>query len=200
VWWLLAGCSLIAQLRPDPEHTQHQLEREMIAQRMRNAQLKEQLSHCTERSQDALDALYTELLQVFRSSEVSVTRRVDAVAITIPGDLLFASGTTRIRAEAEQPLSLLAVALSIHGELQVTVVGHTDNRELHGRLEQAHTDNWGLSTARAASVMRKLVSTHALAPARFTVAGRGATKPIADNATSAGQSLNRRVEVLLAGG
>jgi len=194
LWLLLTGCAL---LRPDRAPLNHQLEREVIALQMRNEQLRQAVEQCAAQPQPALGALHTELLQIFRDTEVTVTRDASSVQVSVPGDLLFASGTTRVRAEAAMPLDLLGVVLGVHPDVQVEVVGHTDDRSLGGALRRAHTDNWGLSAARAAAVARQLIEAYNVAPERLTIAGRGQTQPIADNATAAGQARNRRIEVRL---
>lgn len=117
--------------------------------------------------------------------------------MSIPGDLLFAPSTTRVRAEAAMPLDLLAVALGVHPEVLVQITGHTDDRSLGGALRTNYIDNWGLSSARAASVARELVETYAVSAERLTIAGRGEQEPVADNGTAEGQAQNRRVVVLL---
>jgi chemotaxis protein MotB len=192
--WLLVGCAL---LRPDSEHLSHQLERELLAQRLRNDQLRAELADCDEPVRPGLDTLHTELLQIFRGSEVTVTRSTAGVSVSIPGDLLFAPSTTRVRAEAAMPLDLLAVALGVHPEVLVQITGHTDDRSLGGALRTNYIDNWGLSSARAASVARELVETYAVSAERLTIAGRGEQEPVADNGTAEGQAQNRRVVVLL---
>lgn len=192
---LLGGCALITDRQ---EHLAHQLERELRASQIRTEQLRAELARCGAQPQQGLDALYTDLLQIFRGTEVAVVRLPSgAVDVTIPGDLLFAGATVRVREEAAMPLDLLSVALGVHTDAQVQIIGHTDNVPLSGRMRSAHTDNWGLSVDRAAAVMRQLVEDYGVDPARLTVAGRGEHEPIADNATTAGQGKNRRVVVRL---
>ena len=69
----------------------------------------------------------------------------------------------------------------------VVITGHTDSRG---------TDDYNqvLSEMRARAVARYLTSRFPIAPERISCIGFGETKPLADNATQAGQALNRRVE------
>ena len=75
----------------------------------------------------------------------------------------------------------------------VTVEGHADSDRVSTLRFQ---DNMALSEARAATVadiLRKNLSN----PGRVTAKGFGDSHPIASNATAAGKSKNRRVEVVL---
>lgn len=192
---LLSGCALLQERQ---EHLSHQLERELRASQIRTEQLRAELARCGDQPQPQLDALYTDLLQIFRGSEVAVVRQPSGVVdVVIPGDLLFAHATVRVREEAAMPLDMLSVALGVHSSAQAQIIGHTDSVPLSGRLKATHTDNWGLSVARAAAVMRRLVEAYGVAPGRLTIAGRGEHEPVADNATAEGQAENRRVVVRL---
>jgi outer membrane protein OmpA-like peptidoglycan-associated protein len=78
--------------------------------------------------------------------------------------------------------------LRSHPNLSVKIIGHTDS------LGPAAL-NQVLSEKRAASVKAYLVS-QGLDSARFISEGRGASEPIASNATASGRTRNRRVEFL----
>jgi flagellar motor protein MotB len=73
------------------------------------------------------------------------------------------------------------------------VSGHTDSQPIHS---SEFTDNLALSTSRAESIFRTF-RTDGIAPTRMTAAGRASYQPITTNATAAGRSLNRRVEILV---
>ncbi len=69
----------------------------------------------------------------------------------------------------------------------ITVIGHTSS-------EGADEYNEKLSQSRAEAVVAALVA-RGINAARISAQGRGEKEPIADNATGAGRSLNRRVEI-----
>ena len=189
-----SGCASLLEQRAD--RINEQLEREIIALRIRNTQLTQAADACKEAPTARGDALYTELLQVFSGSEVQVRRDGPSIVVTVPGGLLFSTGSDEIREEAKMVVDLLSVALNLHPETRVMVTGHTDDRPLSGTLKREHGDNWGLSVARAAAFMEAL-RTYGVAEERFTLAGRGPAEPIADNATPEGRALNRRIVVTL---
>lgn len=92
-----------------------------------------------------------------------------------------------LRPDAEPALKQLLEALTAVGMLAVTIEGHTDS-------DGTDAHNLDLSLRRARSVVAWLTA-RGVDAARLAAEGRGETRPIADNATSAGRALNRRVEV-----
>ena len=113
-------------------------------------------------------------------------------------EVLFAPGQADIGATGQQQLSQLAVALAdiaakipddINWVLQVD--GHTDNLPVRaGR----YADNWDLSTERALSVVRFLVS-QGVPAARLAATGYGEFQPLASGDTAEDRRLNRRIEL-----
>ncbi|MNL76255.1 Motility protein B [compost metagenome] len=74
------------------------------------------------------------------------------------------------------------------------VDGHTDNVPLSGTGRFA--DNWELSSARATSVVKFLISKGVPAD-RLVAAGFGEYQPIAEGESVAARSQNRRIELKL---
>ena len=74
-------------------------------------------------------------------------------------------------------------------KLKLYVVGHTDNV---GDFDY----NIKLSQARAAAVVRSLVSKHGIEASRLTAFGDGPTAPVASNNSEEGRAKNRRVELV----
>jgi outer membrane protein OmpA-like peptidoglycan-associated protein len=84
------------------------------------------------------------------------------------------------------------------------VLGLIKNRPASAWVISGHTDNQGsaarnqpLSEQRAAAIIAWL-EVHGVDKNRLVSQGFGATRPVADNSTSTGRALNRRVEVALA--
>ena len=80
----------------------------------------------------------------------------------------------------------LAAVMAEYPDYTLGISGHTDSKG-------ADNYNLNLSDARAASARTYMLS-QAVPADRIVSHGYGETKPIADNATAAGQALNRRVE------
>ena len=74
----------------------------------------------------------------------------------------------------------------------IRVAGHTDNLPIS---TSRFRSNWSLSSGRAVSVAHEFMRRGVIGSDRFVVAGHADTKPIGDNSTAEGRSLNRRVDV-----
>ncbi|MBK1694291.1 hypothetical protein CKO09_05990 [Chromatium weissei] len=102
-------------------------------------------------------------------------------------ELRFQSGQATLPSGELPSVTRIAELLKEQPTLTVRIEGHTDRS---GKDELNKT----LSQQRAEAVKQALIALHVNA-ARVTAEGLGATRPIADNATAAGRSQNRRVEV-----
>lgn len=87
-------------------------------------------------------------------------------------------------------LALVKAFLEANTEIKLTLVGHTD---IVGTPEF----NYQLSLQRAQNVKRILVEDYGFNPNRFTVVGKGISEPVADNRSSEGRGLNRRVQFIV---
>jgi outer membrane protein OmpA-like peptidoglycan-associated protein len=92
-----------------------------------------------------------------------------------------------IRTDSKPLLDQLYAAFDDATETRITIVGHTSS-------EGSDAYNQELSRRRAEAVVAALV-TRGIDASRLAAAGEGEHRPIADNATEAGRSLNRRVEI-----
>lgn len=172
------------------------LDREVIALKMENERLLEQSQTCESRESPP-PTLYFELNQVFADGPVKLTRDGDALTLVVPGSLIFAPNTIRVRAESEQVLDLLATALQLHQEYQVLVLVHTAEEQVPSALRKTYPTNWEYSSARATAVVRELTERYGVSPHRFTAAGHSSWAPVADNSTPEGREANHRVEFRL---
>jgi outer membrane protein OmpA-like peptidoglycan-associated protein len=93
-----------------------------------------------------------------------------------------------IREDSEPVLAGLFTGLAADMSATVTVEGHTSS-------EGADAYNQALSQRRAQAVVDDLVR-RGIPASRLAAAGRGESRPIADNSSETGRSLNRRVEIV----
>lgn len=113
----------------------------------------------------------------------------EVIVLDEQGGALFAPGTAELLPAARQQLFNLLLRLDAPGVLSVRVIGHTDSA---GAAQASQV----LSEQRADSVAQYLIS-QGLAPRKITSQGRGASVPLADNASAEGRAHNRRVELQL---
>ena len=79
--------------------------------------------------------------------------------------------------------------------LQIRVVGHTDNTALQGQTAQLYEGTQQLSQAVARRIAQELKDELNLTNREISFVGVAATRPLADNNTVSGRTLNRRVDV-----
>ena len=106
-------------------------------------------------------------------------------------DVLFETGSARLRAGAVERLRPLASYLSANPEVPVRIDGHTNS-------VGSDYSNQLLSERRAGAV-RSALEAMGVEENEFQVAGHGETMPAASNGDATGRQLNRRVEVTLVG-
>jgi OOP family OmpA-OmpF porin len=109
--------------------------------------------------------------------------------ITVEDTITFPADSAVIDQSSEGLLNQGLVLMNIRPAMTITVIGHTDS-------VGSDDYNLRLSQARADSVVRWFVD-RGIDPGRLTAIGRGETEPIADNETSDGRRLNRRIQFFL---
>ncbi len=117
-------------------------------------------------------------------------------ALRLSSQIFFESGSATLRDEARKSLTKIVPVLKEFGaDVRYVIEGHTDNQPIKQSKDQFPT-NWHLSSERAISVARHLIS-KGLNENRIKVVGRGSTEPIASNDTEKGRRKNRRVEIIV---
>lgn len=120
---------------------------------------------------------------------VSVTRMGDNITLNMPSNITFATNSSDLSPAFFEVLSSVGKVLNEFEQTVVEVAGHTDS---------TGTDayNQTLSERRADSVATYLTS-QGVIQERLIPVGMGETLPVADNSTTDGRALNRRVEITL---
>jgi chemotaxis protein MotB len=130
---------------------------------------------------------------------LEVKIRNNRMIISLPGDVLFASGKDKLKREGDEILAKVASIINGDAALrsrQYQVAGHTDTAPLRGGI---FYDNWGLSLMRARQVLIYLIDPEKgkLPGNRWSAAGFGDTDPVASNDTADGKQKNRRCELIV---
>ncbi len=103
-------------------------------------------------------------------------------------DVNFDVAKTDLKPAAQERIHILVEAMKDFPVKSVAISGHTDSIGTEG-------SNQKLSLGRAKSVLKEFLS-RGVDPAKIEeVQGLAATKPLGDNETKEGRSMNRRVEV-----
>ncbi|HEX2168180.1 MAG TPA: OmpA family protein, partial [Longimicrobiales bacterium] len=103
--------------------------------------------------------------------------------------IYFDTGSDRIKPESAPTLKQIGDMLKQHGELRLSIEGHTDNVG----SDEANVE---LSQRRAAAVKAYLERELGIDSGRLEAVGLGASAPAAPNDTQEGRQQNRRVELV----
>ena len=136
-----------------------------------------------------MDAQEAKLRRQLEDTGVSVTRLGDDIVLNMPGNVTFDVNRSELKSEFYPVLNSVGLVLDEFDKTLIDVNGHTDSTG-----SMSYTLN--LSDNRAQSVADYLAS-RGVDDARIYPQGFGPNYPVADNTTSDGRTLNRRVELVL---
>jgi OmpA-OmpF porin, OOP family len=103
--------------------------------------------------------------------------------------IYFDTDKATLKPESRPTLEQIAKLLTGQPQLNVFIVGHTDN-------QGTYDYNLDLSRRRAEAVAAELVKSYRIAQQRLRTAGVGFLAPVGSNASEGGRALNRRVELV----
>lgn len=141
------------------------------------------------RAQAQTAALRAQLLQQL-NAVLQTTDSPRGLVVNM-ADVLFQTGQYALSQDAQLKLAKLSGIIQAHPGLNLAIEGYTDTT---GSADF----NMKLSQQRADAVRTFLIS-QGLSPDTITSKGLGDANPVADNNTSAGRKLNRRVEIIVSG-
>ncbi|MGL5354506.1 MAG: OmpA/MotB family protein [Clostridium sp.] len=124
---------------------------------------------------------------------VDIINSERGTVIQLRDNILFETASSTLRAESKDVLgkiNSLIASLPNH----ILVEGHTDNRNIN---TAEFPSNWELSADRAVNVVRYFIESMGQNPARFSAAGYGEFKPVAENDSATNMAKNRRVNILI---
>ncbi|CBL45068.1 Flagellar motor protein MotB [gamma proteobacterium HdN1] len=148
----------------------------------------QQTSALSKLSEEMASRLQVEI----QNADVKVVQRSEWLEVSIPSNVLFASASANLSADAARLLGKISEVLK-PADYSVQVEGFTDNVPI--RTEQ-FPSNWELSAARAAAVVRLFVL-GGVNPARLAAIGYADQRALGDNATAEGRALNRRINIIV---
>ena len=133
-------------------------------------------------------------LNTYPPESLSLEVQDGAGYIRLSEKLLFRPGTTKMTSSAYNILENIAHVILQYPQMDVLVVGHTDNQPVKTKNLK---DNWDLSVLRATPVVRMLTKEFGLNPNQVIAGGKGDSKPRTSNDTSMGREQNRRTEIII---
>lgn len=139
-------------------------------------------------------ALAEKLKSMIDAGQLEVVTRKGRLMLKLPDNILFPSGSRRLKKGGREALEQVAEVLKDVNDREFIIAGHTDNIPVgkRGRFK----NNWELSTARAVEVVQLMIK-QGVNEKQLSAAGFGEHDPIADNGTKEGRAQNRRLEIIL---
>ncbi len=156
----------------------------------------EQLQALMDKQKKAIEQIrkkMTDALVGFQSNELSVAIKNGKVYVSLQENLLFPSGSAVVNPKGKEAIGKLAGVLNMNADITVDIEGHTDSVPIRGKYQ----DNWDLSLARAASIVRILTTDYKVDPMRIIASGHSQYDPVQTNSTPEGRALNRRTDIIL---
>jgi outer membrane protein OmpA-like peptidoglycan-associated protein len=136
-----------------------------------------------------LDRQERDLRASLGNNNVTINNTGDRLIVTLPQDILFATGSTSVRPDLQRDLGAVAGNLQSYPNSTIQVIGHTDS-------DGEASFNQQLSEGRASAVSSVLIN-NGISPSRIQSFGRGESQPIASNLNAQGKAQNRRVEIVI---
>ncbi|MCK4865607.1 MAG: OmpA family protein [Gammaproteobacteria bacterium] len=109
--------------------------------------------------------------------------------------LRYVEGMAEIPAQFIKQLKEARFNLRDKANVQIKLIGHTDNIPLSGRMARIYGEHTALSKAQARRVALAVQSAMNLSNRAIVSDGRGSALPIASNDVETGRAANRRIEV-----
>jgi chemotaxis protein MotB len=200
LFFLLPGCTNWKKkyegLNVENENTRGLLDRE----KTEKGQLAEQVTQ----NQQTIDELQKQI-EVLKKSpaeasgfgkgyDVAFNAAEGTITVTLPDAILFDSGKAELKKTSIAELDhIQSVVREKYASRQIDVVGHTDTDPIK---KSKWADNLELSGQRAFTVSRYLIK-RGIPDDKIRAIGCGESRPIASNATAAGKTKNRRVEIVV---
>jgi len=188
--------STTAELEAELERrqaAQESLSDDYIAVRGEKSRLLTQLEQEQE-SNKRIANLKNRLERELNESRVEITQlKNQMTVIKLTSEVLFGSGSARIKPAGQKVLSIIAESLNAYPDRAISIEGHTDNVPVihNARYES----NWELSAARALAALKYFQQNNRVDPKRLKLVGYGQYRPVSSNDTDEGRKRNRRIEI-----
>jgi chemotaxis protein MotB len=143
------------------------------------------------------ESLIKDMEKEINKGHVIISELKGKLTVQMLNEILFDSGSTRIKEEGLEALKKVGKVLKEVKGREIRIEGHTDSTSIGPTLKRRFPSNWELSAARATSVVRYLQKEVGIDPSIMSATGYGPYKPAASNDTPEGRAGNRRIEIIL---
>lgn len=159
-----------------------------------NQKIDQQISKDLDNIKEISTQLQTMFQPEIDKNQIAMNNTPLTLSISLNDSVLFASGQTDLKPEAQILLAKIANGLmKLPAGYQIVVRGYTDDQPIS---TPQFPSNWSLSAERAVSVVQLFLKSGIQGNA-LGAEGFGKYDPIASNATADGRYQNRRVVILV---
>ncbi|MBY5958883.1 OmpA family protein [Membranicola marinus] len=133
---------------------------------------------------------------LMKDENIDLEEKDGKLYVTLGDDILYRFGSTRVSSTGKDVIDNVANILSNHPDVKVIIESHTDHRGL--KEGAAYRDNWDLSVARSANVVRQMIKS-GVSPEQLLAAGQAEFEPVVegDNLSIEELAPNRRTEFII---
>lgn len=140
---------------------------------------------------DELKKLFSE--NISQNQNITYLKDGRGLVLRLNNSILFDEGSAIIKNEAIKTIDEIIDTIS-KIDNNVLVEGHTDSTPISN---DKFPSNWELSTARATNIIAYMLKSKKVQPKRLSAVGYGEYMPVADNTSTGGRLLNRRVDIII---
>ncbi len=154
-------------------------------------------SEGSEELKEVFDELAEKLSRDMKDGKVHMHQEKRGIVISLSEASFFGPGKASIHFSSRPVLDRVAESLKefLDRGVAIRIEGHTDNVPL--RSSRLYRNNLELSTARANSVILRMINEHHFPPNQLIASGYGEWRPVADNNSVEGRRRNRRVDIVI---
>ena len=156
-----------------------------------NTKLKEQLEKVSSITKKELEE---KLKDEIGNGDMNITQEKGRVIINVYDRITFDLGNGELKKSGNKTLNKIISVLNQYKDRKIYIEGNTDNLPIRGGK---YKDNWELSTYRALSVLRYILTRTSIPEKNFAAVGNGEFNPIKTNSSEQNRSINRRVDIVL---
>lgn len=155
------------------------------------------IENFTDEAETEQDKMYNHVKKFVEENDlgdvVDIINSERGTVIQLRDNILFETASSTLREDSKDVLNKInSLIASVPNH--ILVEGHTDNRSIN---TAEFPTNWELSVDRAVNVVRYFIEAMGQDPAKFSAAGYGEFKPVAENDSAANMAKNRRVNILI---
>ncbi len=159
-------------------------------------QEKEALSLKKNELEQVKNQMIEDLEAEISEKSVRIQMLEESLQVTAVEKLFFESGSADLKPEGRVVLDKIAQTLKDSKNMEIHVIGHTDELPPTGKVSKKYPSNWELSVNRATAIIQVLQWGYGIDPKRMVAQGVAHYRPLVME-TAENRAMNRVVEISL---